>query len=76
MPTAIADVLGSKVGMSKEKYKTLQCLNIPEINSLITTDMCSSLVHLLPMMKINFKVSIQEVGMSFEIELEKVIWWL
>lgn len=52
---AIADVLGSKVGMSKEKYKTLQCLNIPEINSLITTDMCSSLVHLLPMMKINFK---------------------
>ncbi|XP_055104594.1 DNA cross-link repair 1A protein [Symphalangus syndactylus] len=52
---AIADVLGSKVGMSQEKYKTLQCLNIPEINSLITTDMCSSLVHLLPMMQINFK---------------------
>ncbi|XP_012303442.2 DNA cross-link repair 1A protein [Aotus nancymaae] len=52
---AIADVLGSKVGMSQEKYRTLQCLNIPEINSLITTDMCSSLVHLLPMMQINFK---------------------
>ncbi|KAL1788868.1 DNA cross-link repair 1A protein [Sigmodon hispidus] len=52
---AIADVLGSKVGMSQEKYKTLQCLNIPEINSLITTDMSSSLVHLLPMMQINFK---------------------
>nr|XP_010981522.2 DNA cross-link repair 1A protein [Camelus dromedarius]XP_031317657.1 DNA cross-link repair 1A protein [Camelus dromedarius] len=52
---AIADVLGSKVGMSKEKYKTLQCLNIPEMNSLITTDMCNSLVHLLPMMQINFK---------------------
>lgn len=52
---AIADVLGSKVGMSQEKYKTLQCLNIPEINSLITTDMCNSLVHLLPMMQINFK---------------------
>uniref|UniRef100_A0A2K6RK71 DNA cross-link repair 1A protein n=1 Tax=Rhinopithecus roxellana TaxID=61622 RepID=A0A2K6RK71_RHIRO len=52
---AIADVLGSKVGMTQEKYKTLQCLNIPEINSLITTDMCSSLVHLLPMMQINFK---------------------
>uniref|UniRef100_A0A8D2AVF9 DNA cross-link repair 1A protein n=1 Tax=Sciurus vulgaris TaxID=55149 RepID=A0A8D2AVF9_SCIVU len=52
---AIADVLGSKVGMSQEKYKTLRCLNIPEINSLITTDMCSSLVHLLPMMQINFK---------------------
>lgn len=52
---AIADVLGSKVGMSQEKYKTLQCFNIPEVNSLITTDMCNSLVHLLPMMQINFK---------------------
>lgn len=52
---AIADVLGSKVGMSKEKYNTLRCLNIPEINSFITTDMCNSLVHLLPMMQINFK---------------------
>ncbi|XP_045882391.1 DNA cross-link repair 1A protein [Meles meles] len=52
---AIADVLGSKVGMSQEKYKTLQCLNIPELNCFITTDMCNSLVHLLPMMQINFK---------------------
>ncbi|KAM6183951.1 DNA cross-link repair 1A protein [Erethizon dorsatum] len=52
---AIADVLGSKVGMSEEKYKTLRCLNISEINSLITTDMYNSLVHLLPMMQINFK---------------------
>lgn len=52
---AIADVLGSKVGMSQEKYKTLQCFNIPEVSSLITTDMCSTLVHLLPMMQINFK---------------------
>uniref|UniRef100_A0A8C6FRN8 DNA cross-link repair 1A protein n=1 Tax=Moschus moschiferus TaxID=68415 RepID=A0A8C6FRN8_MOSMO len=52
---AIADVLGSKVGMSKEKYNTLQCFSIPEVNSLITTDMCNSLVHLLPMMQINFK---------------------
>ncbi|KAM8781755.1 DNA cross-link repair 1A protein isoform 1-T2 [Rhynchonycteris naso] len=52
---AIADVLGSKVGMSQEKYKTLRCLNIPEVNDLITTDMCSSIVHLLPMMQINLK---------------------
>ncbi|XP_007939779.1 DNA cross-link repair 1A protein [Orycteropus afer afer] len=52
---AIADVLGSKVGMSQEKYTTLQCLNIPEMNSLITTDMKSTWVHLLPMMQINFK---------------------
>ncbi|CAO2585910.1 DNA cross-link repair 1A protein [Lemmus lemmus] len=52
---AVADVLGSKVGMSQEKYKTLQILNIPEVSSLITTDMSSSSVHLLPMMQINFK---------------------
>ncbi|KAM6185622.1 DNA cross-link repair 1A protein [Rhynchocyon petersi] len=52
---AIADVLGSKVGMSQEKYTTLRCLNIPEMNSLITTDMGSAFVHLLPMMQINFK---------------------
>jgi len=41
--------------MSKEKYNTLQCFNIPEVSSFITTDMCNSLVHLLPMMQINFK---------------------
>ncbi|XP_072479155.1 DNA cross-link repair 1A protein [Notamacropus eugenii] len=52
---AIADVLGSKVSMSKEKYKTLQCLELQEVNSLITTDWSSALVHLLPMMQINFK---------------------
>lgn len=52
---AIADVLSSKVGMSQEKYKTLQCLNIPEMNSFITTDMSSSQVHLLSMMQISFK---------------------
>ncbi|XP_015350306.1 DNA cross-link repair 1A protein isoform X1 [Marmota marmota marmota] len=52
---AVADVLGSKVGMSREKFQTLQCLNMPDINPLITTDMWSSLVHLLPMMQINFK---------------------
>ncbi|XP_016279794.1 DNA cross-link repair 1A protein isoform X1 [Monodelphis domestica] len=52
---AIADVLGSKVSMSQEKYKTLKCLELQEVNSLITTDWNSALVHLLPMMQINFK---------------------
>lgn len=67
LSTAIADVLGSKVGMSQEKYKTLQCLNIPEVSSLITTDMCNSLVHLLPMMQINFKVSTGKVFILIEL---------
>ena len=41
--------------MSKEKYNTLRCFSMPEVNSLVTTDMCNSLVRLLPMMQINFK---------------------
>nr|XP_003223488.1 PREDICTED: DNA cross-link repair 1A protein [Anolis carolinensis]XP_016850557.1 PREDICTED: DNA cross-link repair 1A protein [Anolis carolinensis] len=52
---AIANVLGSKVSMSQEKYKTLQCLESTEINSLITLDWNNTLLHLLPMMQINFK---------------------
>uniref|UniRef100_A0A6J0SGX8 DNA cross-link repair 1A protein isoform X1 n=2 Tax=Pogona vitticeps TaxID=103695 RepID=A0A6J0SGX8_9SAUR len=52
---AIADVLGSKVSMSKEKYKTLQCLESAAINSLITLDWNNTLLHLLPMMQINFR---------------------
>ncbi|XP_060097588.1 DNA cross-link repair 1A protein [Heteronotia binoei] len=52
---AIAEVLGSKVSMSQEKYKTLQCLESAKINSLITLDWTSTLLHLLPMMQINFK---------------------
>ncbi|XP_077205933.1 DNA cross-link repair 1A protein isoform X2 [Paroedura picta] len=52
---AVAEVLGSKVSMSQEKYKTLQCLESAKINSLITLDWSSTLLHLLPMMQINFK---------------------
>ncbi|XP_048361207.1 DNA cross-link repair 1A protein isoform X2 [Sphaerodactylus townsendi] len=52
---AIAEVLGSKVSMSTEKYKTLQCLESAKINSLITLDWNSTVLHLLPMMQINFK---------------------
>ncbi|KAJ7325215.1 hypothetical protein JRQ81_018235 [Phrynocephalus forsythii] len=52
---AIADVLGSKVSMTQEKYKTLQCLESDVINSLITLDWSNTLLHLLPMMQINFR---------------------
>ncbi|XP_053168035.1 DNA cross-link repair 1A protein [Hemicordylus capensis] len=51
----IAEVLGSKVSMSQDKYKTLQCLELATINSLITLDWNDTLLHLLPMMQINFK---------------------
>ncbi|XP_015281015.1 PREDICTED: DNA cross-link repair 1A protein isoform X2 [Gekko japonicus] len=52
---AIAEILGSKVSVSQEKYKTLQCLESAKINSLITLDWNSTFLHLLPMMQINFK---------------------
>uniref|UniRef100_A0A2D4NS07 DNA repair metallo-beta-lactamase domain-containing protein n=2 Tax=Micrurus surinamensis TaxID=129470 RepID=A0A2D4NS07_MICSU len=52
---AIAEVLGSKVSMSQEKYKILQCLESATINSLITLNWTNTFLHLLPMMQINFK---------------------
>ncbi|XP_009812063.1 DNA cross-link repair 1A protein [Gavia stellata] len=52
---AIAEVLGSKASMSRDKYKTLQCLESAAVNSLITVDWNGTLLHVLPMMQINFK---------------------
>ncbi|KAM6390260.1 DNA cross-link repair 1A protein [Pluvialis apricaria] len=52
---AIAEVLGSKASMSRDKYKTLQCLESAAVNSLISVDWEGTLLHVLPMMQINFK---------------------
>ncbi|KAM9324580.1 DNA cross-link repair 1A protein [Gastrophryne carolinensis] len=52
---AIADVLGCKVCMSQDKYKTMQCLESEEIRALVTTDWNSTALHVLPMMQVNFK---------------------
>ncbi|XP_077114066.1 DNA cross-link repair 1A protein [Ranitomeya variabilis] len=52
---AIADVLGCKVSMSQDKYKTMQCLESAEIRALVTTDWHSTVLHVLPMMQVNFK---------------------
>ncbi|XP_026707395.1 DNA cross-link repair 1A protein isoform X2 [Athene cunicularia] len=52
---AIAEVLGSKASMSRDKYKTLQCLESAAVDSLITVDWNGTLLHVLPMMQINFK---------------------
>lgn len=56
-PEAIAEVLGSKASVSRDKYKTLQCLESAAVNSLISMDWNGTLLHVLPMMQINFKVS-------------------
>ncbi|XP_061228726.1 DNA cross-link repair 1A protein isoform X2 [Neopsephotus bourkii] len=52
---AIAEVLGTKASMSRDKYKTLQCLESATVNSLITVNWDGTLLHILPMMQINFK---------------------
>ncbi|XP_009487903.1 DNA cross-link repair 1A protein [Pelecanus crispus] len=52
---AIAEVLGSKASMSRDKYKTLQCFESAAVNSLISVDWDGTLLHVLPMMQINFK---------------------
>ncbi|XP_019341497.1 DNA cross-link repair 1A protein isoform X3 [Alligator mississippiensis] len=52
---AIAEVLGSKASMSRDKYKTLCCLESAAVNSIITMNWKDTLLHILPMMQINFK---------------------
>ncbi|KAM4704344.1 DNA cross-link repair 1A protein [Rhinophrynus dorsalis] len=52
---AIAEILGCKVSMSQDKYKTMQCLESEEIRSMVTTDWNSTALHVLPMMQVNFK---------------------
>ncbi|CAH2323135.1 DNA cross-link repair 1A [Pelobates cultripes] len=52
---AIAAVLGCKVSMSQDKYKTMLCLESEEISSIVTTDWHSTALHVLPMMQVNFK---------------------
>ncbi|XP_014728009.1 PREDICTED: DNA cross-link repair 1A protein [Sturnus vulgaris] len=52
---AIAEVLGSKASVSRDKYKTLQCLESAAVNSLLSMDWNGTLLHVLPMRQINFK---------------------
>ncbi|XP_028647274.2 DNA cross-link repair 1A protein [Erpetoichthys calabaricus] len=52
---AVADVLGCKVCMSRDKYNTMRCLELDRIQEKITMDWNSTQLHLLPMMRINFR---------------------
>ena len=52
---AIAEVLGVKVCVSKEKKSILNCLESASISDMITTDYSSSCLHVLPMGKINHR---------------------
>lgn len=52
---ALAEVLGSKVCMSRDKFNTMCCLESEHIRRLITTDWKAAQVHVLPMMQLKFK---------------------
>ncbi|XP_062382015.1 DNA cross-link repair 1A protein [Sardina pilchardus] len=52
---AVADVLGCKVCLSRDKYNTMCCLESEQIRQSITTDGKAAQVHVLPMMQLNFK---------------------
>ncbi|XP_055786776.1 DNA cross-link repair 1A protein isoform X1 [Salvelinus fontinalis] len=52
---ALAEVLGSKVCLSRDKFNTMCCLESERIRQLITTDWKAAKVHVLPMMQLNFK---------------------
>ncbi|XP_036242048.1 DNA cross-link repair 1A protein [Molothrus ater] len=69
---AIAEVLGSKASMSRDKYKTLQCLESAAVNSLISVDWKGTLLHVLPMMQINFK-SLQDHLNKFSENFDQIL---
>lgn len=63
--TALAEVLGSKVCLSRDKYNTMCCLESEQVRQRITTDWKAAQVHVLPMMQLSFKVG---AAVSFSIE--------
>ncbi|CAL8281803.1 unnamed protein product [Merluccius merluccius] len=52
---ALAEVLGSNVCLSRDKYNTMCCLESEPIRKLLTTDWKAAKVHVLPMMHLNVK---------------------
>lgn len=53
---ALAEALGSRICVTKEKEHVLKCLQWPALESLLTTSPLEASVHVLPMMKLNVKV--------------------
>lgn len=51
---ALAEVLGSKVCLSRDKYNTMCCLESEQVKQRITTDWKAAQVHVLPMMQLSF----------------------
>ncbi|XP_054624994.1 DNA cross-link repair 1A protein [Dunckerocampus dactyliophorus] len=52
---ALAEVLGSKVCLSRDKFNTMCCLESEDIKKCLTTDWKTAGVHVLPMMQLNVR---------------------
>ncbi|XP_061611483.1 DNA cross-link repair 1A protein isoform X1 [Phyllopteryx taeniolatus] len=59
---ALAEVLGSKVCLSRDKYNTMCCLESEHIKRHLTTDWKAARVHVLPMMQLNVRKLQQHLG--------------
>ncbi|XP_077358387.1 DNA cross-link repair 1A protein isoform X2 [Festucalex cinctus] len=59
---ALAEVLGSKVCMSRDKYNTMCCLESQDIKRHLTTDWKVAQVHVLPMMQLNVRKLQEHLG--------------
>lgn len=69
---ALADVLGSKVCLSRDKFNTMCCLESEEVKQRITTDWKSAQVHVLPMMQLNVK-KLQDHLARFTAKYDKLV---
>lgn len=68
----LADVLGSKVCLSRDKFNTMCCLESEEIKQRITTDWKAAQVHVLPMMQLSFK-KLQDHLARFSAKYDKLV---
>ena len=55
---ALAEALGSKICVTKEKERILSCLQWSALQSLLTTSPLTARVHVLPMKKLNVNVCV------------------
>ncbi|KAJ0060298.1 hypothetical protein NL108_010083, partial [Boleophthalmus pectinirostris] len=69
---ALADVLGSKVCLSRDKFNTMCCLESEEVKRRITTDWKSAQVHVLPMMQLSIK-KLQDHLARFSTKYDKLV---
>ncbi|XP_012710603.2 DNA cross-link repair 1A protein [Fundulus heteroclitus] len=69
---ALAEVLGSKVCLSRDKYNTMCCLESQQIKERITTDWKAAQVHVLPMMQLSFN-KLQQHLARFSAQYDRLV---